>query len=77
MNGIKKTNIKYGHEPGDGVVYIDNHQKEGKWLISTTDVKVKEKSVFKAFSKDGSCPAVLATALNSIKMPEQDYQEFA
>lgn len=74
MNGVRKTNIKYGHvEPGNGVVYIDNHQREGKWLISTSDVKVKGQSVFRAFSNEGSCPAVLATALNSIKMPEVDY----
>ena len=74
MNGVRKTNIKYGHvEPGNGVVYIDNHQREGKWLISTSDVKVKGQSVFRAFSNEGACPAVLATALNSIKMPEVDY----
>jgi len=76
MNGIRTTNIKDSNEPGNGVLYISNHQREGKWLITTEDVKVKGYSVFNAFSKSGACPAVLATALNSIKMPELDYEEF-
>ena len=73
MNGINYHNIKYQHEIGGGVVYIDNHQHDGKWLITTEDVKVSDQSVFRAFKENGSCPAVLATALNSIKMPEPDF----
>jgi len=50
MNGIRTTNIKDSNEPGNGVLYISNHQREGKWLITTEDVKVKGYSVFNAFS---------------------------
>jgi len=50
MNGIRTTNIKDSNESGNGVLYISNHQREGKWLITTEDVKVKGYSVFNAFS---------------------------
>jgi hypothetical protein len=67
--------VKYSEELGEGVVYIDNHQDDGKWLISIDDVKINEESIFKEFTETG-CPAVLATALNTIKMPEVDFQAF-
>jgi hypothetical protein len=75
FNGIGKQNIKYSGEAGNGVVYIKNHQDDGKWLISIDDAMINEESVFKEFKETG-CPAVLATALNSIKMPEVDFMAF-
>ena len=72
INGIHKENMKYADEPGDGVVYIPNHQDDGEWLITLDDFKVSQESVFLEFANT-SCPAVLATALNSIKMPESDF----
>jgi hypothetical protein len=75
FNGIGKQNIKYSGDEGNGVVYIKNHQDDGKWLISIDDAMINEESVFKEFKETG-CPAVLATALNSIKMPEVDFMAF-
>ena len=75
LNGIHHQNIKYAEDEGNGVVYIKNHQDDGRWLISVDDAMINEESVFKEF-KDTGCPAVLATALNSIKMPEVDFMAF-
>ena len=75
LNGIHKENIKYSEDDDNGVVYIQNHQDDGKWLISIDDATVNDESIFKDFSSTG-CPAVLATALNSIKLPEVDFQAF-
>lgn len=75
INGIHKQNIKYAEDEGNGIVYINNHQDNGKWLISIDDAIINEESIFKEFKETG-CPAVLATALNSIKMPEVDFEAF-
>lgn len=75
INGIHGSNIKYFGDEGNGVVYIQNHQDDGKWLISIDDAQINEHSIFKEFKETG-CPAVLATSLDSIKMPEVDFEAF-
>lgn len=46
---------------------------DGKWLLVMEDADILKKSVFTTF-EGKKCNAVIATALKTIKMPEEDFR---
>jgi len=55
------------------VLFHKNLMEDGKWLISIEDAFINDIPIFKEFAADNSCNAVIATALNTIKMPKSDF----
>jgi len=55
---------------------MDNEMKNGKWLILLEDVTLVGKTIYKEL-QGYEANAVIATALQTIKMPDLDYELLA
>lgn len=52
---------------------VKNKIKDGKWLIDMHDASIDKFNIFKQYKEEKVTNAVIATALNTIKMPDNDY----
>lgn len=74
FNGIDTSNYAHALYPklDHGFIMEKNLISDGKWLIKMQDAHIGNEHMFKEFQGTG-CNAVIATALNSIKMPFDDF----
>lgn len=74
FNGIDEDNLlKKTHPKDRGFTLNKNLIDDGKWLLVMEDADILKSSVYTTF-EGKKCNAVIATALRTIKMPEQDFK---
>ena len=76
LNGLYKKNIRFADFPNQGFVKSKNMLNDGKFLIQMDDAMYGKDSVYRTF-KGKKAPAVIASALNTIKLPNGDFDKLA
>ena len=76
FNGIYKKNIRFFDYPNMGFVKTKNLVNDGKFLIHLEDVIYKSDSMYATYTGK-KASAVIATALNTIKLPAAEFESLA
>ena len=74
FNGIDESNLRKSKDSKDrGFTLNKNLIDDGKWLLVMEDIDILKTSVYTTF-EGKKCNAVIATALKTIKMPNEDFK---